>query len=61
MSDVDDELAKALAESEATARAEDPLPVTHAASATPGNTKRSIGLLVALLVMGGGILTAAGS
>jgi cytochrome c-type biogenesis protein CcmE len=57
MSDVDDELAKALAESEATARAEDPLPVTHAASTTPGTTKRSLGLLLSLLVMGGGILT----
>lgn len=57
MSDVDDELAKALADSEATARAEDPLPVTHAASTTPSTAKRSIGLLVALLVMGGGILT----
>lgn len=56
MSHVDDELAQALAESEATARAEDPLPVTHAASSA-GSPKRSIGLLVALLVMGGGILT----
>jgi cytochrome c-type biogenesis protein CcmE len=58
MSQVDDELAQALAESEATARAQDPMPVTHAAPAPGGGSpKRSIGLLVALLVMGGGILT----
>lgn len=61
MSHVDDELAKALAESEATARAEDPMPVTGTVStsstSTTSTTKRSIGLLVALLVMGGGILT----
>jgi cytochrome c-type biogenesis protein CcmE len=57
MSHVDDELAQALAESEATARAEEPLPVTRSAPLSSGTTKRSIGLLVALLAMGGGILT----
>jgi cytochrome c-type biogenesis protein CcmE len=56
MSHVDDELAQALADSEATARAEDPLPVTRVATSS-GSAKRSIGLLVALLAMGGGILT----
>lgn len=58
MSHVDDELAQALAESEATARAEDPMPVTGTVSTSSSATsKRSLGLLLALLVMGGGILT----
>jgi cytochrome c-type biogenesis protein CcmE len=57
MSRVDDELSQALAESEATARAEEPLPVTRSAPTSGGSSKRNIGLLVALLVMGGGILT----
>lgn len=57
MSRVDEELAQAVAESEAVARAEEPQPVTTAVPARPGNTKRNLGLLAALLVMGGGILT----
>lgn len=56
MSRVDDELAQALADSEATARAEEPVPVTRPAP-IPSGSKRNLGLLVALLVMGGGILT----
>ena len=50
---VDDELAAALRESEAVAEAQ-PAPTAPLLRPTP---KRSIGLLVALLVIGGGILT----
>jgi len=57
MSHVDDELAKAVEESEAVARAEEPSPVTRALPASTEPVKRNVGLLVALLVMGGGILT----
>ncbi|MGC4090374.1 MAG: cytochrome c maturation protein CcmE [Polyangiaceae bacterium] len=57
MSRVDDELAKAVAESEATAPKDEAAPVTRAAPLEPGNPKRNLGLLAALLVMGGGILT----
>jgi cytochrome c-type biogenesis protein CcmE len=56
MSQVDDELAQALADSEATARAEDPVTVTHTAPQSGATTQRSLGLLAALLVMGAGIL-----
>ncbi|MFZ5890988.1 MAG: cytochrome c maturation protein CcmE [Myxococcota bacterium] len=56
MSRVDDELAKAIADSEAQASAEDAAPVTRAAPLTPGSPKRNLALLAALLVMGGGIL-----
>jgi cytochrome c-type biogenesis protein CcmE len=53
MSNLDDELAKAVEESEAVAAAEPaPLPPAHRAPA-----KRSIGLLVGLLVAGGALLT----
>jgi len=55
MSNVDDELAAALKESEDAAQAV-PAPVAMPAQRqTP--PKRSIGLLVSLLVMGGGVLT----
>ena len=55
MSRVDDELTKALEESERLAQAE---PVYNVSVATPRSTsKRSLGLLASLLVMGGGILT----
>jgi cytochrome c-type biogenesis protein CcmE len=55
MSTVDDELAQAVKDSEDAAQAV-PAPVAMpAARKTP--PKRSLGLLVALLVMGGGILT----
>jgi cytochrome c-type biogenesis protein CcmE len=57
MSRVDDELAKAIEDSEASAPAEDAVPVTRSAPLSPGSPKRSLGLLAALLVMGGGILT----
>ena len=55
MSRVDDELTKALEESERLAQAE---PV-HAVAvpSPPTSSKRNLGLLAALLVMGGGILT----
>jgi cytochrome c-type biogenesis protein CcmE len=56
MSQVDDELAQALADSEATARAEDPVPVTHTPAQGGATSQRSLGLLAALLVMGAGIL-----
>jgi cytochrome c-type biogenesis protein CcmE len=55
MSRVDDELAQAIAESETDAQATEPGPVTRPV-APPPSRKRSVGLLVALLVMGGGIL-----
>jgi len=54
MSRVDEELARAVAESEATAPAVVPIPVPEVAHSSP--PKRSLGLLVGLLVMGGGIL-----
>ncbi len=60
MSGLDDELAKAVQESEAVAAVvppEGPKPPAPAASAPSKNTKRSIGLLIALLIGGGGILT----
>lgn len=55
MSAIDDELAKAVAESEADAGAE---PVVTPASPehTPKKPRRELGLLLALLAMGGGIL-----
>lgn len=56
MSRVDEELARALADSEAQARAEEPAPVTSAVAKTPANGKRNLGLLLALLAMGGGIV-----
>ncbi len=55
MSHVDDELAKAVEESEAVARAEEPLPVTRAVSSASA-PKRNLALLAALLAMGGGVL-----
>lgn len=55
MTRVDEELAQALADSEAQARTEEPLPVTSAVAA-PTKGKRNLGLLAALLVMGGGIV-----
>jgi cytochrome c-type biogenesis protein CcmE len=56
MSRVDEELARALAESEAQARTEEPAPVTAAVAKAPATSKRNVGLLVALLAMGGGIV-----
>jgi cytochrome c-type biogenesis protein CcmE len=56
MSRVDDELARALADSEAQARAEEPVPVTSPVAKVPANAKRNLGLLIALLAMGGGIV-----
>jgi cytochrome c-type biogenesis protein CcmE len=56
MSRVDDELTKALEESERMARAE-PVYNVSVAEPPPSNQKRNLGLLAALLVMGGGILT----
>lgn len=53
MSRVDDELAKAVAESEATA--DESVPVTRAVETK--KPQRNVGLLVALLVMGVGVLT----
>lgn len=53
MSNVDDELAQALRESEAVAAAQ-PAPLASSARATP---KRSLTLLIGLLVAGGAILT----
>jgi cytochrome c-type biogenesis protein CcmE len=53
---VDEELARAVAESEATAAAEEALPVTSPVT-TPARPRRNLGLLVALLVMGAGVLT----
>jgi len=55
---VDEELARAVAESEATAAAEEALPVTSpVTAAATARPKRNLGLLVALLVMGAGVLT----
>lgn len=56
MSHVDDELAKAVEESEAVARAEEPLPVTRAVPSSTTPTKRNVALLAALVAMGGGVL-----
>jgi cytochrome c-type biogenesis protein CcmE len=56
MSRVDDELTKALEESERMARAE-PVYNVSVAKPPPSSAKRNVGLLAALLVMGGGILT----
>src|SRR5438034_11564122 len=53
MSKIDDELAQAVAESEAQKPAAAPLPPVTSAQR---KAKRSLGLLIALLVMGGGIL-----
>lgn len=57
MSRVDDELAQAIADSEAATSGDDAVPVTRTAPLKPGSPKRNLGLLLALLVMGGGILT----
>jgi len=56
MARVDDELAQAVAHSEAQARTEEPVPVTRAVEPGSGKGKRNLGLLAALLVMGGGIV-----
>jgi cytochrome c-type biogenesis protein CcmE len=55
MSRVDEELAQAVAESEATAPAELPIPISE--QTPPSAPKRNLALLAGLLVMGGGILT----
>lgn len=55
MSHVDDELAKAVEESEAVARAEEPLPVTRALPSQKA-PRRNLALLAALVAMGGGVL-----
>jgi len=58
MANVDDELAQALRESEQAAQAEPaPVAVPVAPAATPPKRKGSAGFLVALLVMGGAIVT----
>jgi cytochrome c-type biogenesis protein CcmE len=54
MSRVDEELARAVAESEATAPAEVPIRIPE--ETRPNAPKRNLGLLAGLLVMGGGIL-----
>jgi len=56
MSNLDDELAKAVQESEAVAEAQ-PAPVAVPVARPAHKPKRSIGLLIGLLVMGGSILT----
>lgn len=57
MSRVDDELAEAVAQSEASSSTEDAVPVTRPAPSPTKSPKRNLGLLAALVVMGGGILT----
>jgi cytochrome c-type biogenesis protein CcmE len=56
MSNIDDELAQAVRESEAVAEAQ-PAPVAVPVAPPAGKPKRSLVLLGALLVMGGAILT----
>ncbi len=56
MSRVDEELAQAVAESEARAATDEPVPVIRPIEPARA-PKRNLGLLVALLVMGGGVLT----
>ena len=58
MSGVDDELERAVAESEAqdAAPLSDP-PVVKEPAASPAQSRRNLGLLAALLVIGGGIVT----
>lgn len=57
MSNVDDELAQALRDSEEAAPAELAPVAAPVATATTARPKRNVGLLVALLAMGAGILT----
>jgi cytochrome c-type biogenesis protein CcmE len=57
MSDIDDDLKRALEQSEAAAPARDATPARPRVEHSDGReSRRNVGLLIALLVMGGGIL-----